>query len=557
MSKRVKKPAEKAGRKKQRKAQDADADGEDAGFFLLGDEDKQQRQQQQDDESEDEEAQETAEEKRIRLARAYLEQMREGEEDEDEGDEDDEERRGVTGRRDRLSEKLQQDAAEAQGRLQRNLAHRVSVPDQSRPARRPSPDSDDSDDETGGGGSSSESEEEEEAAATVVAAAGGRRALPFGAGRFAAAHELPATAVALSGDGLTAFTVGKDGRIFKWDVETMKKTQLTRPGAPGIPVAEPEAADWVRRRGGGKGALKALYAAALSSDGRYLAVGGGDRKVHIFDTSSSHHVASYPGHRDAVSGLAFREGTHTLYSSSFDRTVKIWSIDDGAYVDSLFGHQAEIYGVDVLRQERVVSCGHDHTCRVWKVQEESHLVFRGHRPSLECCRYITGTEWLSGADDGSLQVWTQMKKKPVSIYRNAHSCWPGKAEAAAGDAATAAAGGAPAPPAQGSWSTANSEAVGWVQSVAVARGSDLAASGAGDGAIRLWAVEQSKHGGAGSLRPIGDLPALGFVNGLAIERHGRFVVAAMGAEPRLGRWGRVEGARNGLLVHMLDVVDED
>lgn len=141
-----------------------------------------------------------------------------------------------------------------------------------------------------------------------------------------------------------------------------------------------------------------------------------------------------------------------------------------------------------------------------------------------------------------------MKKKPVSVVRGAHAT-------RGGGAAPGGAGGAP--PARGSWATANSEAVGWVQSVAVARGSDLAASGAGDGAVRLWAVEQSKHGGAGALRPVGELPALGFVNGLAIERRGRFVAAAVGKETRLGRWGRVEGARNGLLVHPLLVADAD
>ena len=29
-------------------------------------------------------------------------------------------------------------------------------------------------------------------------------------------------------------------------------------------------------------------------------------------------------HKDIVTGLAFREGTHELFSGSFDRTVKIW-----------------------------------------------------------------------------------------------------------------------------------------------------------------------------------------------------------------------------------------
>lgn len=43
--------------------------------------------------------------------------------------------------------------------------------------------------------------------------------------------------------------------------------------------------------------------------------------------------------RDAVTALAFRDGTHTLLSGSADRTVKLWSLDDRAYMDTLFGHQ--------------------------------------------------------------------------------------------------------------------------------------------------------------------------------------------------------------------------
>jgi len=41
-----------------------------------------------------------------------------------------------------------------------------------------------------------------------------------------------------------------------------------------------------------------------------------------------------------VTCLAFREGTHELFSGSLDRSVKLWSLDDMAYVDTLFGHQA-------------------------------------------------------------------------------------------------------------------------------------------------------------------------------------------------------------------------
>lgn len=63
----------------------------------------------------------------------------------------------------------------------------------------------------------------------------------------------------------------------------------------------------------------------------------------------------------------------------------------------------------------------------------------------------------------------------------------------------------------------------------------LQASGAGDGLIRMWGIEDG-GGGHRALKSIGSLPARGFLNGLAIAKSGKFLVAAMGQEPRLGRW---------------------
>jgi ribosomal RNA-processing protein 9 len=61
--------------------------------------------------------------------------------------------------------------------------------------------------------------------------------------------------------------------------------------------------------------------------------------------------------------------------------------------------------------------------------------------------------------------------------------------------------------------------------------------------------------GAQVLRQLGGLPARGFVNGLHIARSGRFVIAGMGQEPRLGRWGRDGSGKNGVLVHRLTLED--
>ena len=38
-----------------------------------------------------------------------------------------------------------------------------------------------------------------------------------------------------------------------------------------------------------------------------------------------------------LQGLAFRHGTHDLYSASFDRTVKVWNVSESGifYVETL------------------------------------------------------------------------------------------------------------------------------------------------------------------------------------------------------------------------------
>lgn len=79
------------------------------------------------------------------------------------------------------------------------------------------------------------------------------------------------------------------------------------------------------------------------------------------------------------------------------------------------------------------------------------------------------------------------------------------------------------------------------------------ASGAGNGSIKLWAVRSSQKGRPDSMEALGELPASGFVNGLQIASSGRFLVAGLGQEPRLGRWARDASARNGILVHQLNL----
>lgn len=482
--------------KRRRKAKDEDAeddiieseeedDEEGTGSDADGREERQE---------EDEFAAETADEKRLRVAKAYVEKIRGIVSREREDEEESERAEEREGQRDSLvAQILQQEQLEESGRVRRLIASRVQKPE------------------------------------TVD---------EF---RVLVKHRQSVTAVALSEDDLKGFSASKDGTIVQWDVDSGKGEKYMWPTEEVLKshgAKDPQ--------GRAMKHSKHVLALAVSSDGRYLASGGFDRHVHLWDTRTREHLRAFPGHRGPVSCLTFRQGTSELFSGSFDRTIKIWSAEDRAYITSLFGHQSEVLSIDCLRKERVLTVGRDRSMQLWKVPEESRLVFRAPASSLECCCFINNDEFLSGSDDGSIELWGMLRKKPVYIVKNAHALSATLRQPEQSDV-----GKIP----NGYIENGNhnhedyncSTAYSWVSSVTVCRSSDLAASGAANGSVRLWAIGSETK----DIRPLFNLPLVGFVNSLAFSKSGQFLVAGVGQEPRLGRWGRLPAARNGVAVQSL------
>ena len=54
----------------------------------------------------------------------------------------------------------------------------------------------------------------------------------------------------------------------------------------------------------------------------------------------------------------------------------------------------------LLRERPVTSSGADKSVRVWRVVEESQLVFGGHRASIDCVKLINEDHFVTGSQDG-------------------------------------------------------------------------------------------------------------------------------------------------------------
>ncbi|KAG9147598.1 hypothetical protein Leryth_007392 [Lithospermum erythrorhizon] len=447
---------------------------------------------------EEEEEEETAAEKRKRVAELYIEKLRKIEERKREGEEEgsDEEgwerKRDKEGERDsRVAKMLHIEQMEESGRARKSIAFRVQKPELT----------------------------------------GGFQCL--------VKHRQSVTALALSDDDCRGFSASKDGTIVHWDVDSGKTEKYLWPSdellkSHGVKDPQGRASKHSRH----------VLALAVSYDNRYLATGGLDRHIHLWDIRTREHLQAFPGHRGPVSCLTFRQGTTELFSGSFDRAIKIWNAEDRAYITTLYGHQNEVLTIDCLRKERALTVGRDRTMHLWKVPEESQLIFRAPAASLECGCFISNDEFLSGSDDGSIEHWNILRKKPVHIVKSAHALTGATTHGEINN--NGLSNGILENGTDGHGSNYSS-VHSWVSSVAVCPSSDLAASGAGNGTIRLWAIENESKG----INPLFELPLVGFVNSLVFAKSGKFLIAGVGQEPRLGRWGKIPKARNGISIHTL------
>ncbi|KAG6690861.1 hypothetical protein I3842_10G033100 [Carya illinoinensis] len=455
-----------------------------------------------------EEEAETAGEKMRRLAMAYLENIWRIAAKEKENDEDGSETEGEIKINSRVSRILQRQQLERTGRVRRAIASRVQMPETTDKFQ------------------------------------------------ILVNHRESVTAVALSEDDSKGFSASKDGTILHWDVDSGKGEKYQWPRDQGVMVNH-GAKD---PKGSALRHSRHVLALAVSSDGRYLASGGLDRHIHLWDARTRQHIKAISAHSGPVSCLAFRQGTSEIFSGSFDRKIKMWNIENELLSTAenedrgnheLFRHSSKVSTIDCLRGERVLSvCPHRMLLHKVDIKEmQTQFLARPASSALECCCFISEDEFLSGSDNGSVALWSILRQKPVQIFKNAHTLWAANQNLEQKDTEKFPYSCIEIGEQSSESSSFQSACSSWVNSVTVCRSSDLAASGAGNGFVRLWAINGSET--RVMIQPLLELPLVGFVNSLAFAKSGQFLVAGVGQEPRLGRWGRIQSAQNGIALHSL------
>ena len=104
-------------------------------------------------------------------------------------------------------------------------------------------------------------------------------------------HRQSVTAICITDDDTLGFSASKDGMICQWNIETGISEKYEWPGDSVAPsTAKGGAVHGSARDKAGRKGSKHVLALAVSSDGRYLASGGLDRAVHLWDTRTRQHL---------------------------------------------------------------------------------------------------------------------------------------------------------------------------------------------------------------------------------------------------------------------------
>ncbi|AFY93494.1 NB-ARC domain-containing protein [Chamaesiphon minutus] len=159
---------------------------------------------------------------------------------------------------------------------------------------------------------------------------------------------------------------------------------------------------------------------ALSPDGNYLASGGFNGDIYLWDTHTHQLQSILKGHISLVHSLTYApvrlassaEDRHILASGSFDGTVRIWDLDTGECLKTLTDHTQAVYSVSFSPDGKILASGSDDgSIKIWDVNSGECLTSLQYEDGIEpqdvkCIAFcVDGRTIASGCSKGTIHLW--------------------------------------------------------------------------------------------------------------------------------------------------------
>ncbi|WP_321532730.1 TIR domain-containing protein [uncultured Desulfuromonas sp.] len=149
----------------------------------------------------------------------------------------------------------------------------------------------------------------------------------------------------------------------------------------------------------------------------FLASGGLDGTIRLWDLRSGECLQLFEGHEGEVSSVAFGENGQ-LVSSGFDGTIRLWNVSKGTSSNVLKGHDGGVNSVAFGGDGSLVSCGDDGTIRLWDIDRGvCRQILNGHDGGVNRILFGGDGSLVSCGFDGTIRMWDVCSGACCQVFR--------------------------------------------------------------------------------------------------------------------------------------------
>ena len=110
-----------------------------------------------------------------------------------------------------------------------------------------------------------------------------------------------------------------------------------------------------------------INSVAFHPSGSFIAAGGTDSTLKVYDIRTNKLVQHYTSHAQSVNSVSFHPSGNYLLTASADSTLKVFDLLEGKIFYTLHGHQGQAMAVAFSKGgDYFASAGHDEQVMVWK-----------------------------------------------------------------------------------------------------------------------------------------------------------------------------------------------
>lgn len=171
--------------------------------------------------------------------------------------------------------------------------------------------------------------------------------------------------------------------IFVWDVETGKEIKMIKVYTKCITIV-------------------------FSPNGRYLASGGEDKIIRIWDLLTGNEVSTLVGHTDAVTSLVYSSDGKYLSSGGKDGTIRIWNLLTGNKIKKIYAYYRFVESILYSPDDKyLISIGdYEESIRVFDVLSGKEIIkLEGYTSCVSKIVFSPNGKYLAASDYNTIRIW--------------------------------------------------------------------------------------------------------------------------------------------------------